>query len=66
MGEKQKRPAHAGAAQSRHQVPLARTGGQNLDVRGWKAAVAQSRPMASAARNVSPEDSVVLISISSR
>ena len=43
MGEKQKRPAHAGAAQSRHQVPLARTGGQNLDVRGWKAAVAQSR-----------------------
>ena len=43
MGEKEKRPAHAGAAQSRHQIPLARPRGQNLDVRGRKAAVAQSR-----------------------
>ena len=43
MGEKEKRPAGAGAAQPRHQVAFARPRRQHLDVRGGNAAGAQSR-----------------------
>ena len=43
MGEQQKRPAGAGAAQPRHQVAFARPRRQHLDVRGGNAAGARAR-----------------------